>query len=85
MLTLPFPFNKNESIKFPSMMFPKTHAIVVECLSGSVIQARLPNHLSITAVNELMQAIEFIFFPQSPDELLTGNPSIISLPKAKAN
>ena len=81
MLTLPFPFNKNESISFSSRKFPKAQAIVVmdnfllgvylEAISkNSTIQAQLPNRLSIKTVNELLQAIEsIIFLPQSPDAI----------------
>ena len=80
MLTLPFPFNKNESISFSSRKFPKAQAIVVmdnfllgvylEAISkNSTIQAQLPNRLSIKTVNELLQAIESIFLPQSPDAI----------------
>ena len=80
MLTLPFPFSKNESINFSSRKFPKAQAIVVmdnfllgvylEAISkNSTIQAQLPNRLSIKTVNELLQAIESIFLPQSPDAI----------------
>jgi len=80
MLTLPFPFNKNESISFSSRRFPKAQAIVVmdnfllgvylKAISkNSTIQAQLPNRLSIKTVNELLQAIECIFLPQSPDAI----------------
>ena len=36
---------------------------------SSTIQAQLPNRLSIKTVNELLQAIESIFLPQSPDAI----------------
>jgi len=36
---------------------------------NSVIQAQLPNRLSIKAVNELVQAIEAIFLPQYPNAI----------------
>jgi len=44
--------------------------VYLEAISkNSIIQAQLPNRLSIKTVNELLQAIESIFFPQSPDAI----------------
>jgi len=59
------------------MTFPTAQAIVVlnnfllrvtveEISKNRVIQAQLPNRLSIKTVNELLQAIECVFLPQSP-------------------
>ena len=80
MITLPLPFAKNESGVSLECLFPKYPAIIMmdnalinfyqEAIAkNTVIQAQLPNRLSIKSVNELVQAIEGIFLPQSPDAI----------------
>jgi len=77
MITLAFPFCKNEISVDIEFMYPNRSAIIImdqalisiyeEAISESnIVQAKLPDRYSYNSVNELMQAIESIILPQSP-------------------
>jgi len=77
MITLAFPFCKNEISVDIEFMYQNRSAIIVmdqaliniyeEAISdNNTLQATLPDRYSYNSVNELVQAIESIILPQSP-------------------
>ena len=77
MITLAFPFWKNEISVDIEFMYQNRSAIIVmdqaliniceEAISeNNTLQANLPDRYSYNSVNELVQAIESIILPQSP-------------------
>ena len=80
-LTLPFQFSKNVSIG-QSYIFLRQAQVVVNMDNNYLlsfyleaipknrfIQAQLSNRMTIRTMDQLLQAIKFIYLPQSPDAI----------------